>query len=216
VLTNAIFALTTSLTNTAELANPFQGNWYTTAGVIALEQSGEVVTASHGLANRFSIKGKATGNKLVFEYEEDQAKGNDQFLLHASANASTGTFQSRADYSSLWNGWKPETQALREKMGSISDVWLTDRGLMELVHASMTVQGHSAVRGNLIITGEVASRRISFHYQSCRSGHGWFDVANDSRFFAGAGNSDGYAARFSWNGRKVPEFRVRASRRSWQ
>jgi hypothetical protein len=73
-------------------ANPFRGKWYTTIGVITLEQHGELVTGNYGPNGQFPIKSTVKANALTFEYEEGKAKGNAQFLLDASGNAFTGVF----------------------------------------------------------------------------------------------------------------------------
>ena len=76
-------------------ANPFQGEWRTTVGVVKLEQKGDEVTGTYGAGDQFPIKGTAKGKVLTFEYVEGQVKGDGRFTIDASPNAFTGTFQIR-------------------------------------------------------------------------------------------------------------------------
>ena len=98
----------TAVATADEPGNPFQGTWHTTIGDVKLQQKGNVVTGSYGPAGRFPIKGTAKENILTFEYKEGQAQGDGRFLLDASGNAFTGTFQIRNGRRGSWNGWRPD------------------------------------------------------------------------------------------------------------
>ncbi len=189
-----------------EPADPFQGKWRTTIGMVKLEQKGEAVTGTYGLAGQFPLKGTTKGNVLTFEYQEGTAKGDARFTLDPSGNAFTGGFQVRNGPRGPWNGWRPDPKASTDKPGTFAGPWLTDLGLMELRQDGPKVQGHYAARGNATIEGKVAGRRLDFHFQNFRNGQGWFDLAADCKSFAGAGNVDGFAGWFGWQGRLAPMF----------
>ncbi|HKI17735.1 MAG TPA: hypothetical protein VKA15_07630, partial [Isosphaeraceae bacterium] len=201
----AVCALT-AVATTDESSNPFQGEWRTTIGVVSLEQKGEAVTGSYGPRGRFLIKGTAKGNILTFEYEEGQAKGDARFMLDASGNTFTGTFQVRNGRRGLWNGWRPDPRAPGDRPASFAGLWLTDLGLAELAQDGAKVQGRYAARGNSTIEGKATGRRLDFRSKSFRGGQGWFDIAADGKSFAGASNTDGFPNWFGWQGRKAPEF----------
>jgi len=184
----------------------FPGEWRTTIGIVTLEQNGDVVTGNYGPNGRFPIKGKLKANILDFDFEEGQAKGSGQFTLDASGNAFTGQFQVRGGRSGPWNGWRPDPRAKSDKAISLSGLWLTDLGLLELSKDSEKVKGRLALRGNSTIDGTAAGRRLDFRFQIFRSGQGWFDFAADGKSFAGAGNTDGFAQWFGWKGRRAQEY----------
>ncbi|MFI5454762.1 MAG: hypothetical protein ACHRXM_04865 [Isosphaerales bacterium] len=196
----------TSVATADEPSNPFQGEWRTTIGVISLEQKGEAVTGSYGPGGRFPIKGTAKGKMLTFEYEEGPAKGDAQFMLDASGNAFTGTFQIRNGRRGSWNGWRPDPTAPGDKPASFAGLWLTDLGLAELAQDGTKVQGRYAARGNSTIEGKATGRRLDFRFKNFRGGQGWFDFAADGKSFAGASNTDGFPGWFGWQGRKAPEY----------
>src|SRR5262249_7418419 len=124
MLVSFAYALTVVAT-TEDPRNPFQGTWYTTIGVLKLEQKGEVVTGSYGPDGRFPIRGTAKGNTVVFEYEEGPTKGDARFLFDESGNAFTGTFQIRNGQHGTWNGWRPDARSLSNQTGNFSGLWLT-------------------------------------------------------------------------------------------
>jgi predicted esterase len=62
------------------------------------------------------------------------------------------------------------------------------------------------MRGTSKIEGKVAGRRFDFHFQSFRSGQGWFDLCADGKSLAGAANTDSFGGWFGWHGRLAPTF----------
>jgi predicted esterase len=192
-------------------ANSFNGKWYTSISIVSLEQNGDAVTGSYGPNGQFSIKGTAKGSTLAFEFAEGEVKGDARFLLNASGTAFTGNFHIRNGQSGPWNGWRPDEQAPKGRTGSFAGLWLTELGLMELVQDGLTVQGRFAARGNSTIKGKITGRRLDFQYQTFRPGHGWFDLSGDTKAFAGAGNVNGFAGWFGWQGRTASEFKRHTS-----
>ena len=96
---------------------------------------------------------------------------------------------------------------MTDKLANYTGLWLTDLELMEMTQDGATVKGRYALRGTSTIEGKVAGRRLDFRFKSFRDGQGWFDLAADSKSFAGASNSDGFAGWFGWKGQPAPRFK---------
>jgi predicted esterase len=198
---------TITLTTLAAAADgQFQGEWRTTIGIVKLQQNGNTVTGNYGPNGRFPLKGTVKDNVLSFDYEEGQAKGSGEYTLDASGNAFTGKFQVRGGRSGQWNGWRPDPKAKSDKTVSLSGLWLTELGLMELSQQGAEVKGRVALRGDSTLEGKAVGRRLDFRFKVFQSGHGWFDFTTDGKSFTGAANTDGYFPWFGWNGRRAQEF----------
>jgi predicted esterase len=190
-------------------ANPepaFDGEWRTSFGVVTLKQTANAVTGAYGNANQFTLKGTVQAKKLTFEYQEGQAAGNGQWTLDDSGHAFHGEYKLNTGQAGAWEGWRPDPQSTKGKPANLTGLWLTDLGLMELEQTGDKVKGRYAQGGVSEIEGTVTGRRLEFKYKSFRPGKGWFDVSTDGKTFAGAANTDGFAAWYGWKGRKAPEF----------
>jgi predicted esterase len=189
-----------------EPANLFQGEWRTTEGVVKLEQKGNEVTGTYGAGDKFTIKGRAAGKSITFDYTAGQVKGKGQFTIVASPNAFKGNYQIPNVRQGQWNGWRPDPTAPADKLASFAGLWLTDLGLMELRQTGAAVEGKYALRGTSSIEGKASGRRLEFRFKNVIEGSGWFDLAPDGKTFSGASNTDRYPGWFGWNGRPAPEF----------
>ena len=196
----------------AKAQGPFNGEWRTSLGTATLKQTGNVVTGTYGKSDAFTIKGKAAGKKLTFEYQDDKASGDGNWTLEESGHAFRGGYKVRGGGgprgAGEWNGWRPDPQALKGKPVNLAGLWLTEQGLMELEQSGDNVKGRYAARGGSEIEGTATGRRIEFTYKAFRPGKGWFDVApaGDGVSFTGAANTEGFPGWYGWRGRRAPEF----------
>jgi predicted esterase len=197
-------------TSSASADGPFEGEWRTSFGTATLKQNGNEVTGTYGGAGQFTLKGTVDGQKLTFEYQEGQARGDGGWTLDKLGHAFTGRFAIRGGRAGDWLGWRPDPAAAKGPPANLSGLWLTNLGLMELEQAGEKVKGRYAVRGTSEIEGTVSGRRVEFKFKSVRPGKGWFDAAPSGDTLAGAANNDGLAGWYGWRGRKAPEFVRRA------
>jgi predicted esterase len=190
----------------ADAGGAFDGKWYTSIGVVALEQRGDDVTGTYGDQGQFNLKGAVAGRKLTFEYREGPSTGDAHWTLDDSGHSFRGGFRVRGGRAGQWNGWRPDPRASDGERADVAGLWLTDFGLMELEQAGDKAQGRYASRGGSEIEGTVTGRRFEFAYKSFRRGTGWFDVAGDGSTLAGAANAEGFPGWYGWRGRRAPEF----------
>lgn len=184
----------------------FAGEWRTSIGVVTITQTGADVTGVYGDAGQFTLQGMVAANKLTFEYQEGQARGDAHWTLDESGHSFRGGFQVRGGRAGEWNGWRPDPDARTGELADFGGLWLTDLGLMELEQTGDAVQGRYAVRGGSEIKGTVKGRRFEFEYHAFRPGRGWFDVGSDGSAFAGAAGTDGFPGWYGWRGRRAPEY----------
>jgi predicted esterase len=189
-----------------EAPGPFQGQWQTSIGTVNLVQKGDAVTGTYGVSGQFAIKGTVRGKVLTFTYEEGKLKGDGRFALDERGHSFAGSFQIQGGRSGVWNGWRPDPKATTGDPGHFEGPWLTDLGLMELTREGTKVTGRYASRGTTELSGDITGRRLDFRFQGFRPGAGWFDLAENGRWFAGAARTEGYGGWFGWRGRPAPEF----------
>jgi predicted esterase len=192
--------------NAANGAGDFAGEWRTSIGMVTITQSGADVTGVYGNAGQFTLQGTVQGNKLTFQYQEGQARGDAHWTLDDAGHSFRGGFQVRGGRAGEWNGWRPDPDAAAGESANLSGLWLTDLGLMELEQTGDAVEGRYAVRGGSEIKGTVKGRRLEFEYSAFRPGRGWFDVESDGAAFAGAAGTDGFPGWYGWRGRRAPEY----------
>src|SRR3954469_22940655 len=68
---------------------------------------------------------------------------------------------------------------------SFNGLWLTDLGLMDLQQSRDQVIGAYALRGVSKIQGTVTDYKLTFTYNSFRTGSGSFELSPDGKTFAG-------------------------------
>jgi len=184
----------------------FNGEWRTSIATVKLTQTGSDVTGSYGKDGAFTLKGTVDGQKLTFEYQEGEAKGDAHWTLDASGNSFDGEFKIRGGQAGTWQGWRPDPHAPKGKQADLGGLWLTDLGLMELAQDGKQVKGRYALGGVSEIEGKVIGRTLKFTYKSFRAGKGWFDLPRGGATFAGAAVTNGFVGWYGWRGRRAPEF----------
>jgi predicted esterase len=189
----------------AEESN-FDGEWRTTIGAVNLKQSGDKVTGTYGNVGEFTLEGTVENNKLSFKYDEGQTSGKATWTLDKSGHSFRGGYQIRGGQAGEWHGWRPDPDAAGDKQADMSGLWLTDLGLMELVQTADKIKGRFALGGVSTIEGKITGRRFDFKYKAFRNGKGWFDFSVDSKTFAGAAATNGFASWSGWKGRRAAEF----------
>jgi len=183
----------------------FAGEWKTTMGPVTFEHAGDDITGKI-VFYKLPLKGKTKDKTLTVGYDEGQIHVDAKLELEPSGNAFKGTFQASNGNRGIWNGWRPDPDAIQAKPADFSGLWLTDLGLMELTHDGSKVKGRYAFRGTSSLEGEAKGRHLDFHVKAFRTGPGWFDLDEPGKTIAGAGGTDGMPGWYNWKGRKAPEF----------
>ncbi len=183
----------------------FAGEWKTTMGPVTFEKAGDEVTGKI-VFYKLPLKGASKDQTLTVGYDEGQIHVDATLKLEPSGNAFKGTFQASNGNRGIWNGWRPDPDAIQAQPADFSGLWLTDLGLMELTREGSKVKGRYAFRGTSSLDGEAKGRHLDFHMKAFRTGPGWFDLDEQGKSLVGAGGTDGMPGWYGWKGRRAPEF----------
>ncbi len=190
----------------AETPGDFSGEWKSTFGIVSIDQKNGEAKGVFA-PGKFPFKGKVSGKTFTFEYDEGQVKGDASFELADDGRSYSGKFQIRGGRGGVWNGWRPDPEAVkRSAEGDFDGFWLTNLGLMKLEQNGGKVKGKYALRGGSTIEGSITGGRLDFSYKAFFPGTGWFDLSKDGKSISGAADTTGAIEWYSFNGRKAPEF----------
>jgi hypothetical protein len=169
----------------------FTGRWFTTFGPMELEQNGDTVRGTYGLAG--SIHGTVAGDSLTFEYSEPGETGDGWFALRRHGKfvgdyRPEGALQGRT-----WEG-------LRDFDG----IWDSSFGRLRIIQSEESVTGFYEGVGPATIQGSMEDGRLVFRYQEPQAqGQGWFELGADGMSFAGQWCADGRQQWQQWTGRRI-------------
>ena len=184
----------------------FAGEWKTTMGPVTLEQkAGDEVTGKI-VFYRLALKGKVEGKGLALSYDEGPTHVDANWEFEPSGNAFKGKFKASNGNQGVWNGWRPDPSAAKDKPADFSGLWLTELGLMELTREGSKIKGRYALRGTSSLEGDIKGRHLDFKVNAFRTGPGFFDLDEKGTTLNGAVGTDGMPAWYGWKGRKAPEY----------
>ncbi|MCI0680615.1 MAG: hypothetical protein L0Y71_00810 [Gemmataceae bacterium] len=174
----------------------FTGHWFTTFGVMDLEQAGQHVHgAYHWNGVDSVIDGRVKKGKLEFTYTEPKAQGEGWFTL---ARPGKFTGQWRAEGDDVWRPWIGER--------GFDGLWDSSFGMLRLFDEGRRITGCYEGLGSATIEGRARDGRLEFRYQEPNAaGDARFTLAADGRSFEGEWKQDGTAAWQPWVGRRLSQ-----------
>jgi predicted esterase len=171
-------------------AADWSGRWFTSEGVMTLEQDGAKVTGSYGKDAAFAIEGKASGDTVKFDYTAGNVKGEGEFRMSGDGLAFTGSWK-RARGSGNWYGCRHDKEAEKAKRADVAGHWRTSWGLMELRQKGNRLEGEYGAQGFGSVQGGIKGRRLTLDYRWLQwTGKIVVDVSPDGDSLYGAGGSD--------------------------
>ena len=172
----------------------FSGRWFTTFGVMELNQERDRVRGSYLLQqNTCPIEGLIREGKFHFTYQEPPVEGEGWFEL-----VRYGRFEGqwRPKGTSAWSSWTGQ----REFEG----VWESSFGLLRLVQETDRVIGFYEGVGPCCLEGRLEQKHLTFSYREPLSeGEGYFDLAPDATSFSGDWHAVGAQQWAPWKGRRL-------------
>lgn len=180
----------------AHADNAFTGRWFTTFGVMDLEQQGSDVRGVYSWnGQECGIEGRVKNGKLVFTYREPKARGEGWFTLVRHGKFS-GQWRSQGD--AAWHPWIGER--------GFDGLWNTSFGMLRLIDEGPRITGSYEGLGSATVEGRVVEGQLVFRYQEPNAaGDGRFTLAEDGGSFDGAWKQDGAAVWQPWTGRRVSQ-----------
>lgn len=196
LLTPPVFAAVT------EAATDFSGRWQTTFGELTLTQQGDQVSGIYvtdGIPN--PVHGTVTEGKLIFRYQESDARGEGWFVLSESGNGIAG--QWREEGSSTWGDWSGERVGSTDfSAAGFAGLWSTTYGPVRLRVRENLVDGVYLFSGSEgVLTGTLEGELLNFNwFEKISSGTGSFQLAGDGKSFSGEWTSQGSTEVHPWSG----------------
>jgi hypothetical protein len=183
-----------STTSSVNIMSDFSGSWFTTFGLMTLQQKGNSVSGTYQMGPvKCSIEGRLKDGRLVFRYQEPNAAGEGWFELIRPGKF---TGQWRQERSAAWQTW--------EGTRGFDGIWNTSFGPMRLYQQADRVSGSYECTGHATIDGRLDAGRLVFSYQEPQvQGEGCFELAPDGMTFAGSWRPQGSPSWREWNGGRV-------------
>lgn len=174
-------------------AQDWAGKWYSTRGVLDLEQEGAAVKGRWGDKGG-TLKGEANGRELTFTLEQGPETFKGTLELVDDGHFFTGTVR---ESSVAWRGWRKNPEATKGKPAKFGGTWRTSWGLMELEQDGDTVTGGFGAQGWSTFRGEVRGRRLLLKFKApWGSGTIWWEPREDGAAGYGAAVTDGGEWKF--------------------
>src|SRR5688572_6633683 len=109
----------------------FTGHWFTTFGVMDLDQQGPHVRGAYRWnGQECAIEGRVKNGKLSFTYQEPKARGEGWFAL-ARHGKFTGQWRPKGE--ATWHPWIGER--------GFDGLWDTSFGMLRLIDEARSVSG---------------------------------------------------------------------------
>jgi hypothetical protein len=177
-------------------AGSFAGRWYTTFGVMELEQQEDRLEGVYHFNDQECfLEGRLERGRLVFRYQEPAAQGEGWFALLRPCKFKG---QWRQDGDERWHRWVGER--------GFEGTWDSSFGLLRLVQEGEQVAGSYEGPGSSTLQGQVQGGRLEFRYQEPQAaGQGHFTLVGDGVAFEGEWTPDGGAAWRPWLGRRLAQ-----------
>jgi hypothetical protein len=179
---------------TTDAIPPFAGRWFTTFGILELEQQDD---RFHGVYHfndqECFLQGRLDQGRLVFRYQEPEARGEGWFDLVRPCRF-RGQWRQEGDQH--WHPWVGER--------GFEGIWDSSFGLLRLVQEGDNVTGSYEGPGPSTLQGQVRGGRLEFRYQEPQTaGQGQFTLVGDGVAFEGQWKPDGGAAWQPWLGHRL-------------
>ena len=184
------------MSRTRAPADDFTGHWFTTIGVMDLEQEGADV---HGVyrwgGNECAIAGRVKSGKLTFTYTEPKARGEGWFTLVRRGKFS-GQWRTKGD--NVWRPWVGER--------GFDGLWDTSFGMLRLIDEGPHLSGCYEGVGAATVEGRIDDGQFVLRYEEPNAaGDARFTLSDDGRSFEGQWKQDGAAVWQPWNGRRLSQ-----------
>lgn len=178
----------------------FSGRWFTTFGVMLLEQHGARVGGRYRFrGSEGRIDGRVRGRVLRFRYDEPAESGTGEFRLVRHGRFDGNYVPKGAKAPRSWNGHR-----------GWDGLWETGYGRLRLVQDGEHVLGYYTGSGHGGLRGRARGTGLAFRYRERTSaGEGRFALADDGEAFTGEWRRGGARAWHPWNGHRVharPDF----------
>jgi hypothetical protein len=173
----------------------FEGQWFTTFGLMTLEPDGAGVAGTYGSGAREGrISGVTSGETLEFSYSEPDECGDGVFRL-ARPGKFIGSYTVSGE--SRTRRWEGER--------GWDGVWSSDFGRMRLIHEPGRIHGFYEGPGPSVIDGALRKGRLELRYREPdASGEARFELQEGGRVFSGEWRADGRTEWRPWTGRRLP------------
>jgi len=172
----------------------FSGRWFTTFGIMLLEQRASRVSGTfrcRGAEGR--IEGGVRGNLLRLRYSGPAEAGTGEFRLLRYGRFA-GTYTPRGQKTAHpWEGNR-----------GWDGLWETDFGRLRMVQVRDRVLGFYSGAGQSEIRGRARGMRLAFRFKEKNaSGEGHFTQDDDGVAFSGKWRARGRRAWQPWNGHRA-------------
>jgi hypothetical protein len=173
----------------------FSGRWFTSFGIMLLQQDGDRVTGTYGQSgNENTIEGAVAGALLTFRYVEALEKGSGWFRLKRAGTFSGEYLAEGAPYPLPWQGW-------REQEG----YWDTTFGRLRLLQDDDRAEGIFEFDPAGKLNGRIEHGRLHYRFGGSKvSASGFLEFDPIGAGFHGEWHEDGRQLHAITGRRSVP------------
>jgi hypothetical protein len=160
----------------------FAGRWFTSFGIMSLQQDRERVTGTYGPSGtENTIEGTVAGGVLTFRYQEALEKGTGTFRL-IRYGAFAGEYLAEGNPQPLtWQGWR-----------EIEGYWDTSFGRLRLFQHADRIEGLAELDPEGKIEGRFEQGRLVYRFTGTRTNAtGFIELDQPSQSLRGEWREDG-------------------------
>ncbi len=160
----------------------FSGRWFTTFGIMTLQQDRDRVTGTYGASGTENvIEGTAEGAILTFRYQESFEKGTGTFRLKRHGTFAGEYLAEGSPHALPWQGW-------REYEGC----WETSLGRLRLVQQADRIDGFVEFDPEGKLEGRLEQGRFAYRFTGTRApASGFIELDEASQTLRGEWLEDG-------------------------